>query len=215
MIIPLSSLLREGTREVSRTTEKTPFMQAFFSGQIDVHAYREFLVRLYQVYGSLERIHASLQERPPLNWFYDPRVLRAPRLVADLEYYSGPQWRTQGVTLSTAAQAYIERLITLARGWPEGLIAHHYVRYLGDLSGGQMLRRLVRKTFAPLPGDGTAFYEFPDIPDLRAFQAEYRTKLDALPIDMAIARRIVDEANAAVWLNIHLMADLLRQIEVR
>ena len=62
MTIPLSNMLREGTMEVHRTAEKTPFMQAFFSGRIDVYAYREFLVRLYQVYGSLERIHASLQE---------------------------------------------------------------------------------------------------------------------------------------------------------
>ena len=215
MTVPLSDMLREGTMEVHRTAEKTPFMQAFFSGRIHVQAYQEFLLRLYQVYGSLERIHASLQERPPLNWFYDPRVLRTPMLVADLEYYSGPQWRTLGATLSTAAQAYIERLITLARGWPEGLIAHHYVCYLGNFSGGQVLKRLARKAFALLPGDGTAFYEFPDIPDLRAFKAEYRTKLDALPIDMAIARRIVDEANAAFWLNIHLVAGLSRQIEAR
>jgi heme oxygenase len=208
-------MLREGTMEVHQTVEKTPFMQAFFSGQIDIQLYREFLLRLYQVYGSLERIHASLQESLPLNWFYDPRLLRTSRLVADLEYYYGPQWRTEGVVVSAAVRVYIKRLISLARGWPEGLIAHHYVRYLGDLSGGQVMKRLVRKAFAPLPGAGVAFYEFPDIPDLQAFKAEYRTKLDALPIDMAIARRIVDEANAAFWLNIQLVADLSRQIEAR
>jgi len=213
MTVPLSTMLREGTFDVYRTVKKTPFMQALFSGRVDVRAYREFLVRLYQVYGSLERIHASLQERPPLNWFYDPRLLRTSRLATDLEYYYGPRWRRDGTTLSTAAQAYIERLITLARGWPEGLIAHHYVRYLGDLSEGQVLKRLVQKTFASLPGDGVAFYEFPDLPDLPAFEAEYCTKLDALPIDRAIARRIVDEANAAFWLNIHLVADLSQQIE--
>lgn len=215
MAVPLSSMLREGTREVRRTAEKTPFMQAFFSGQINLQAYQEFLLRLYQVYGSLERIHASLQERPPLNWFYDARVLRTPKLMADLEYYYGPRWRTHGATLSTAAQTYIERLITLARGWPEGLIAHHYVCYMGNLFDGQALKRLVRKAFALLPGDGTAFYEFPDISDLQAFKAEYHTKLDALPIDRAIARRIVDEANAAFWLNIHLVGGLSRQIEAR
>jgi heme oxygenase len=215
MTVPLASMLHEGTMEVHQTVEKTPFMQAFFSGQIDIQLYREFLLRLYQVYGSLERLHASLQECPPLNWFYDQRLLRAPGLVADLEYYYGPRWRAHGAALSAAARVYIKRLISLARGWPEGLIAHHYVRYLGDLSGGQMLKHLVQKAFAPLPGAGVAFYEFPDIPDLRAFTAEYRTKLDALPIDMASARRIVDEANAAFWLNIQLVADLSRQIEAR
>jgi len=213
MITSLSTMLREGTMDVHRTAEKTPFMQTFFTGQLDSFAYQEFLLRLYQVYGSLERIHASLQEHPLLCWFYDPRLLRTSGLTADLEHYLGPRWRRDGATLSTAARAYIERLITLARGWPEGLIAHHYVRYLGDLSGGQAIKRLVQRTFSLLPGEGVAFYEFPNIPDLQIFKAEYRRKLDALPIDKATARRIVDEANAAFWLNIHLMADLPRRLE--
>ena len=213
MSVSLSTMLREGTMDVHQTPEKTPFMQAFFAGQIDSCSYREHLLRLYQVYGSLERIHASFQEHPLLSWFYDDRLLRAPRLVSDLEYYYGPQWRRNGARLSTAARAYIERLIVLARGWPEGLIAHHYVRYLGDLSGGQILKCLIQKAFILLPGEGVSFYEFPDIPDLHAFKAEYRRKLDALPIDQATARRIVDEANAAFWLNMHLMSDLSRQIE--
>ena len=213
MSTSLSTMLREGTMEVHRTAEKTPFMQAFFTGQIDSFAYQEFLLRLYQVYGSLERIHASFQEHPLLGWFYDHRLLRTSKLVADLEYFIGPRWRSEGMMLSTAARVYIERLITLARGWPEGLIAHHYVRYLGDLSGGQVLKRLVQRTFSLLPGEGVAFYEFPDIPDSSAFKAEYRRKLDALPVDKATARRIVDEANAAFWLNVHLMANLPKQLE--
>lgn len=213
MSVSLSAMLREGTMDVHKIVEKTPFMRAFASGQIEIHAYREFLVRLYQVYGSLERIHASLQEHPPLNWFYDPRLLRAPRLVADLEFYDSPRWRRQGATLSTAAQAYIERFIALARGWPEGLIAHHYVRYLGDLFGGQVLKHLAQNAFDLLPGYGIAFYEFPDIADVREFEAEYNKKLDALPIDMATARRILDEASAACWLNMQLLSDLPKRLE--
>ena len=209
----LSTMLREGTRGVNRAAERTPFMQTLLVGQIDNSVYQEFLLRLYQVYGSLERIHASFQEHPLLCWFYDRRLLRTSRLIADLEYYVGPQWRRDGATLSLAARAYIERLITLARGWPEGLIAHHYVLYIGDLSGGQILKRLIQNPFFLLPGEGVSFYEFPDIPDLQAFKAEYRRKLDALPIDKAAARRIVDEANAAFWLNTHLLADLPRQVE--
>jgi len=213
MSVPLSAMLHEGAVNVQRTAEKTSFLQTFFSERVDIHTYREFLIRLYQVYGSLERIHASLQEHPLLNWFYDPRLLRTTRLAADLEHYYGSQWRRRGAMLSTAAQTYIERFITLARGWPEGLIAHHYVRYLEDLSGGQALKGFVQRSFLLLPGEGVAFYEFPDIPDIREFKAEYRTKLDALPIDAATARRIVDEANAAFWLNIHLLSDLSRQVE--
>lgn len=41
-----------------------------------------------------------------------------------------------------------------------GLLAHAYVRYLGDLSGGQFIGARVKKSF-DLPGDdGTRFYQF-------------------------------------------------------
>lgn len=207
MSIQLSLMLREGTRETHLALEKSPFMQTLFARRVNLDAYREFLARLYHVYAALERLHASLQEHPFLSWFYEPRLLRSPRLEADLEYYYGRHWR-DCTPFRAASRSYVERLVTLARGWPEGMIAHHYVRYLGDLSGGQIIKRLVRQTFT-LPAEyGTAFYEFPDLLDLEVFKAEYRRKLDALPIDEATARRIVDEANAAFWLNMHLLVDL-------
>lgn len=207
MSVPLSIMLREGTREAHLALEKAPFMQTLFARRVNLDAYREFLARLYHVCVTLERLHASLQEHMFLSWFYEPRLLRAARLENDLEYYYGRQWRSC-TPLSAAARSYVERLVTLARGWPEGMIAHHYVRYLGDLSGGQIIKRLVRQTFT-LPAEyGTAFYEFPDLLDHEAFKVEYRKKLDALPIDEATARRFVDEANAAFWLNMHLIVDL-------
>jgi len=41
--------------------------------------------------------------------------------------------------------------------WPAGFVAHHYVRYLGDLSGGQILRRSLERAYPNAP---TAFYTF-------------------------------------------------------
>jgi heme oxygenase (biliverdin-producing, ferredoxin) len=207
MSVPLSTLLSEGTRETHLALEKSPFMQTLFARRMNLDAYREFLARLYHVYATLERLHASLHEHAVLSWFYEPRLLRTQRLETDLEYYYGRQWRNC-TPFRAASRSYVERLLTLAHGWPEGMISHHYVRYLGDLSGGQIIKRLVRQTFMLPVEHGTAFYEFPDLLDIETFKAEYRRKLDALPIDEATARRIVDEANAAFWLNMHLMVDL-------
>jgi heme oxygenase len=214
MSVQLSTMLHEGTRETQLAIEKTPFMQTLFARRINFDAYREFLARLYHVYATLERLHGSLQEHPFLSWFYDPRLLRAPRLEVDLEFYYGRQWRNC-TPPGAASRFYIERLVSLARGWPEGMIAHHYVRYLGDLSGGPIIKHLVRKTFTLSPEQGTAFYEFPHLLDTEAFKAEYQRKLNALPIDEPAARRLVDEANAALWLNIHLMVDLQPALDVR
>jgi heme oxygenase len=57
-------------------------------------------------------------------------------------------------------------------------------------------------------GQGTDFYEFPDIPDEKAFKANYRQALDELPIDEATADRIVDEANATFGMNMKLFQEL-------
>jgi heme oxygenase len=57
-------------------------------------------------------------------------------------------------------------------------------------------------------GQGTAFYEFKEIPDEKAFKANYRKVLDELPIDEATADRIVDEANATFGMNMKLFQEL-------
>lgn len=56
--------------------------------------------------------------------------------------------------------AYTARLRKLAASEPVALLAHAYVRYLGDLSGGQFIRRRIAKAYDLSDGAGTAFYEF-------------------------------------------------------
>ncbi len=57
-------------------------------------------------------------------------------------------------------------------------------------------------------GEGTAFYEFQDIPDEKAFKAQYRQALDELPVDDSTAERIVDEANATFGMNMKMFQEL-------
>ena len=56
--------------------------------------------------------------------------------------------------------AYTARLRKLGESEPAALLAHAYVRYLGDLSGGQFIRRRIAKAYGLSDGAGTAFYEF-------------------------------------------------------
>ena len=57
-------------------------------------------------------------------------------------------------------------------------------------------------------GEGTAFYEFPEILDDKAFKNNYRQAMNDIPIDQATADRIVDEANATFGMNMKMFNEL-------
>ena len=62
-----------------------------------------------------------------------------------------------------ALTAYVSRIEELANAAdPSPLLAHSYVRYLGDLSGGQTVRHTISKAYAldESAGLGLSFYSF-------------------------------------------------------
>jgi heme oxygenase (biliverdin-producing, ferredoxin) len=128
-------------------------------------------------------------------------------LEQDLSYYFGANWREE-IKLSSAGEAYVQRIREISATEPELLIAHSYTRYLGDLSGGQILKNIAVTAMNLSEGQGTAFYEFADITDEKAFKAKYRQTLDELPIDDSTGDRIVDEANAAFGMNMKMFQEL-------
>jgi heme oxygenase len=147
------------------------------------------------------------QKHPILSKIYFQQLNRKKSLEQDLAYYYGSNWREQ-VAPSPAAKDYVQRIREVSASAPELLIAHSYTRYIGDLSGGQILKKIAQQGMNLSEGEGTAFYEFKEIPDEKAFKGNYRKALDELPIDEATADRIVDEANATFGLNMKLFQEL-------
>jgi hypothetical protein len=107
---------------------------------------------------------------------------------------------------SPAAKQYVERIEYLKGHSPTLIIAHAYTRYLGDLSGGQILARAASKAYGLPEGVGTAFYCFDGIgsdpADIKAFKKSYRASLDALRLSAVEADAMVSEASNAFLLNI-------------
>ena len=83
-----------------------------------------------------------------------------------------------------------------------------YTRYLGDLSGGQILKTIAQRAMNLAGSDGVSFYEFPSIEDEKAFKAQYRESLNEAPVDEATANAIVEEANDAFGINMELFQEL-------
>ncbi len=124
---------------------------------------------------------------------YDPALNRAASLEQDLEFFAGKDWRA--IPVVKAASDYAEHLTALGKTMPRGLVAHAYVRYLGDLSGGQMMGRSVAKTYEAGEA-GTNFYNFKDVADVNGRKNTYRAALSSLPLSPKEQDEVVQEAVA-------------------
>jgi heme oxygenase len=203
----LATKLREGTKKSHSMAENVGFVKCFLKGVVEKNSYRKLVANLYFVYTAMEEEMARLRQHPIVSKIYFPELNRKASLEEDLYYYYGSNWREQ-VAPSAATEQYVQRIREVSASAPELLAAHSYTRYLGDLSGGQILKGIAQRGMNLSEGQGTAFYEFKDIPDEKAFKAQYRQAMDELPIDDATADKIVDEANAAFGMNMKLFNEL-------
>ncbi|GAB4232090.1 MAG: heme oxygenase (biliverdin-producing) [Stanieria sp.] len=207
MSVNLATMLREGTKKSHTMAENVGFVKCFLKGVVEKKSYRKLVANLYFVYSAMEEEMERLKDHPVVSKIYFPQLNRQHSLEQDLYFYYGPNWREEA-TLSEAGKAYVARIREVANTKPELLVAHSYTRYLGDLSGGQILKKISQRAMNLSDGEGTAFYEFKDIPDEKAFKTEYRQTMDELPVDLQTAEEIVQEANDAFGMNMKMFQEL-------
>jgi heme oxygenase len=195
---PLSLRLREATAAAHRAAERSRFLRRLLRGELERPHYAGYLAGLRRVYATLEDGLARHAGHPALAGFPWDALARRQALARDLAALCGPTW-PQAVARDRHADAYVAALAAAA---PHELLAHAYVRYLGDLSGGQMLRAAVAR-FAP---EALAFYEFPALPEVPRARDEFRARLDARALTEAEAAEVVAEACAAFAANTALLA---------
>ncbi|KAK3821084.1 MAG: heme oxygenase-domain-containing protein [Benniella sp.] len=194
-MVLLSVQLKEDTKHLHTQGLRSKFMRQFFKGEISPTTYGRFLISLYHIYSNLERALDHYKDHQQLSLLYFPKELsRTALLERDLEFYNGPDWREMLTPTSPAQQAYINAIQRCATSpTPELLAAHAYIRYLGDLSGGQILAKRLQK-FNDIPeGQGVSFYQFDAIEDTDAFKDVFRKRLNMMEISDELQQQIVDE----------------------
>lgn len=197
----LSARLRESTRELHTRAERSGFVQGMLRGRVSREGYALFARNLLPAYEAMEQGMERLADSPVLGPLAQRSVYRAAALEADLCGLAGPSWR-QSLPVLAAARLYVDRIAAVAAdGNGERLLAHAYVRYMGDLNGGQVLARLLARTLG-LDAATLSFYDFPGIGDLGAFKARYREQIDAAADEIVDADAVVAEATEAFALNI-------------
>jgi heme oxygenase len=194
---PFSTLIRTASHAAHTEAETSSFMGDMLGGRLGVDAFARYTEQLWFVYRALEAGAAGLADDPVAGPFVRRELFRTPALERDLAHLLGADWRER-VSALPATAAYAARVEECARTWPAGYVAHHYTRYLGDLSGGQVIRDRAERAWGfARKGDGVRFYVFDGIGNPAAFKRDYRDLLDRVNADDLERQRIVDECKRA------------------
>lgn len=208
----LSVLLRDATRDEHERTESSPFVVALLDGRLDRRAYAALLEQSYLFYSVLEEAGDRWRGDAVIGEFISDALTRKDALEKDLAWLSGPEWRDRLAPLP-ATQRYVDRLRQVCFSSRSGFVAHHYTRYLGDLSGGQIIRSKLRSIYG-LTEDGVRFYIFDGIAKPKVFKDDYRALIDAVPWDTGERTGLIAEANEAFRLNRGVFDDLGKALGV-
>jgi heme oxygenase len=207
MTSKLATQLREGTSKSHTMAENVNFIKSFLGGVIDKGSYTEMLSKLYFVYEAIENAMEKNKDHEYIKPIYFPELNRTDSLKEDLIFHYGEDW-LENVTLSKATLDYVNRINAISKEKPELLVAHAYTRYLGDLSGGQILKKIAQRSMGLEGSKGLAFYEFKEVNDEAQFKLNYKAALDSLPIKENEASQIIAEANTAFTLNMNIFSEL-------
>ncbi|XP_072550496.1 heme oxygenase 2 isoform X2 [Salminus brasiliensis] len=205
----LSEMLAAGTKEVHQKAENTEFVKDFLRGCIRKELFKLGAVALYYTYTAMEQEIERNRDHHNFAPLYFPNELhRHEALAQDLEYFFGKEWQSK-VSCSPATQHYVDRIREIGQNDPVLLVAHAYTRYMGDLSGGQVLKKVAQRALRlPPTGEGLNFYEFSGIHSAKAFKQLYRSRMNELELDAHTKEKIVKEAILAFQFNIEIFEEL-------
>ncbi|XP_074839951.1 heme oxygenase 1 isoform X2 [Carettochelys insculpta] len=209
----VSEALKEATKEVHERAESTEFMKNFQKGQLSLREFKMVMASLYYIYSALEEEIEGNKDHPAFIPVYFPAELhRKAALQQDLEYFYGPLWREE-ISCPEATQKYVDRLHYVGQHEPELLVAHAYTRYLGDLSGGQVLKKIAQKALhLPSTGEGLQFFTFEGVSSATKFKQLYRSRMNSIEMDPATKKRVLEEAKRAFLLNIQVFEELQKLV---
>jgi len=203
----LSEVLRAQTRKLHTEVERSDFMVALLNGRVDRVGYCALLRSLHLVYATLEPALRRHRGHAAIVPILLPELARADAIAADLVALHGPDWQRQ-LFAKPAAVEYAERLALLDAERPHELVAHAYVRYLGDLSGGQIVRRAVSASLGLQGPDGVRFYAFGPGASMKSLATRFREGIDEIAPGRTESAAIVAEAQFGFALHRRLFQQL-------
>lgn len=210
-----SARLRQGTATIHDDVEHTDFMVDLMEGRLDAEAYATLLTQYEVIYAALEERARAFADDPVFAAFHDPRLDRHARIVADLAAL-----KSSGVTVGSGPGSAVDSgVVPSARDYalrlsaietPEAMIAHHYTRYLGDLSGGQAIGTLMARHYG-IGAEALTMWDFSALGKTKPYKDDYRGRLDEIAATGGDEQAVLDETIAAFEVNGALLSELTRE----
>jgi heme oxygenase len=141
----IAAALEQSTRSLHRQAERTGIIRDLLQGRASRYGYALLLRNLLPAYQQLEQGLESRRHGAAIGAIALQGLFRASAITADLDQLGGREWR-ETLPLLAAGRHYADRVADATKGDGTLLIAHAYVRYMGDLSGGQILKRLLGRS---------------------------------------------------------------------
>lgn len=198
------------TKDLHLQAERSGIIRDLLRGEASQAGYVLLMRNLLPAYEAMEAGLETHRASPALSEIASYCLNRAPAIKADLNALYGGAW-SKDIPILDAGSNYARRMMEATIGGGELLIAHAYTRYLGDLSGGLILQKLLARSMGLLPAQLT-FYDFPQFPDLASLKNDYRQALDRAAGRSHNSDSIVEEGATAFALNIDLSLAVKRAI---
>lgn len=185
--------------------ESAPFISALMGGQLNPRAYHDYLAAFLPIYRRMESLLQARSDSIFLSYFNHRALDRSQLIENDIAHLGSMIESTVKGEDFTSVQSYLARLsdqLSDAR-----LAAHHYIRYLGDLSGGQAISKLVSRHYV-IPPEALSFYDFSSIGDIVFYKKRYRDLLNLAPISVEEKDEFLDEVTNLYRLSTDIFIDL-------
>jgi heme oxygenase len=193
--LDVAALVRAATAEDHRNAESRGFITMLMGGELSLDDYTRYLAQFAWVYEALEERGSRDGDAE----VFDPKLARLAAIDSDLAALGAADWRESQPALPATA-AYAAHLRAISDD-DVRYLAHHYTRYLGDLSGGQAIAALVGRHYGATP-EQLSFYDF-DLGDEGPvrYKRRYREAMNALALRPGQVDVLIDEAKSSFRLN--------------
>lgn len=201
-----STRLRAETNAAHRAAEGETFVTKLMGGELNARAYQALLEQYAHIYPALEAAVAKVETDPQVAAFHHPGLARTEAITRDLDALAGSdRGAPHAVPATLALVEHISSGLSVER-----LLAHHYLRYLGDLSGGLAIGKLVARHYGIAP-EALNMWRFDGIEKPKLFKDHYRATLDANDFSPAQQQAFIEESGLGYQLNQAVFADLGRE----